>query len=472
MAENKKIGLWILTALVIGNMVGSGIFMLPRTLAEAASPLGVLLGWGLTGLGVLLVAFVFGSLAVRKPELTGGPQIYAKELFTKDSKTSIISGFMSSWGYWIGNVAGNTAIITTFASYLSTFSPILNSTKVIFKMGSFTLYLGNLFIFIVCSLLLWGLHFIILKGMDGAGKLNFVATAAKVIGFILFIVIALFAFEKSNLLPMNAPRFDGAGNSIPLLGQMNNAAVTTLWAFVGVESAVVFAGRAKNKNDIKKATIIGLLLALGLYVGITLLVMGVLPQDQLIHSEKPLVDAFEVTLGPVGAYLLSGLGLISLLGSTIGWILLSAEVPYQAAKQKLFLPSFSKANQKGVPTFSLYISNTLTQVFIFSTISNSISSAFAFVIYIATLSFLVPYLISTAYQLKIVITGETYTLTKERWIDGGIAVLATIYSAWVIFAGTSDLKTFLFGVALLVSGLFFYPLLRENSNSEAKQNIA
>lgn len=91
MAENKKIGLWILTALVIGNMVGSGIFMLPRTLAEAASPLGVLLGWGLTGLGVLLVAFVFGSLAVRKPELTGGPQIYAKELFTKDSKTSIIS---------------------------------------------------------------------------------------------------------------------------------------------------------------------------------------------------------------------------------------------------------------------------------------------------------------------------------------------------------------------------------------------
>lgn len=159
---------------------------------------------------------------------------------------------MSSWGYWIGNVAGNTAIITTFASYLSTFFPILNSTKVIFKMGSFTLYLGNLFIFIVCSLLLWGLHFIILKGMDGAGKLNFVATAAKVIGFILFIVIALFAFEKSNLLPMNAPRFDGAGNSIPLLGQMNNAAVTTLWAFVGVESAVVFAGRAKNKNDIKK----------------------------------------------------------------------------------------------------------------------------------------------------------------------------------------------------------------------------
>lgn len=200
--------------------------------------------------------------------------------------------------------------------------------------------------------------------------------------------------------------------------------------------------------------------------------MGVLPQDQLIHSEKPLVDAIEVTLGPVGAYLLSGLGLISLLGSTIGWILLSAEVPYQAAKQKLFLPSFSKANQKGVPTFSLYISNTLTQVFIFSTISNSISSAFAFVIYIATLSFLVPYLISTAYQLKIVITGETYTLTKERWIDEGIAVLATIYSAWVIFAGTSDLKTFLFGVALLVSGLFFYPLLREKSNSEAKQNIA
>lgn len=457
-----KIGFWILTALVIGNMVGSGIFMLPRSLAEAASPAGVLLGWGLTGLGVLMVALVFGNLAIRKPDLTGGPQIYAKELFKKDSTTAILSGFMSSWGYWIGNFAGNVAIITTFASYLSTFFPIINSQIKVFQIGSFTLQLGNLITFLICSILLWGMHLIVLRGIEDAGGINFITTAAKVIGFFLFIVIALFAFQKSNLIPFQALRYDEAGNTINLLGQVKNAAVSTLWAFIGIESAIVFAGRAKKKQDVKKATILGLIIALSIYIGISILVMGVLPQEQLIQSEKPLVDAIEHILGPIGGYFLAGLGLISLLGSTLGWVLLSAEVPYQAAKQGLFIPAFLKENEKGIPTFSLILSNGLAQIFIFSTISSSIANAFDFVIYIATLAYLVPYLISSLYQLKLTITGETYLGTSERWMDGVIASLATLYSFWVIIAGTSDIKTFLLGVALLASGIFFYPLLRKH----------
>ncbi|WP_449622613.1 amino acid permease [Robertmurraya sp. Marseille-Q9965] len=465
MAENK-LGFWVLTALVVGNMVGSGIFMLPRVLAEAASPAGVLLGWGLTGFGVLMVALVFGNLAIRKPELNGGPQIYAKELFKKDSNVSILSGFMSSWGYWIGNFAGNVAIITTFTSYLSTFFPIINSDATVTQIGNFTLQIGNLITFIVCTVLLWGMHFIILKGIEGAGILNFIATFAKVIGFFIFIVIALFAFQKSYLLPFDAPRYDDAGNTINLLGQINNAAVSTLWAFIGVESAIVFAGRAKKQQDVKKATILGLIIALAIYIGISILVMGILPQDQLIQSEKPLVDAIETILGPVGAYLIAGLGLISLLGSTLGWILLSAEVPYQAAKQGLFMPAFLKENKKRMPIFSLILSNGLAQIFIFSTISSSIASAFDFVIYIATLAYLVPYLISSLYQLKLVTTGETYLTGKSRVPDGIIALLATIYSIWVIYTGTSDLKTFLLGVALLASGIFFYPLVRNYRNRE------
>ncbi|TKC18371.1 amino acid permease [Robertmurraya kyonggiensis] len=459
MAENK-LGFWVLTALVVGNMVGSGIFMLPRVLAESASPAGVLLGWGLTGFGVLMVALVFGNLAIRKPELNGGPQIYAKELFKKDSNVSILSGFMSSWGYWIGNFAGNVAIITTFTSYLSTFFPIINSDATVTQIGNFTLQLGNLVTFIICTVLLWGMHFIILKGIEGAGTLNFIATFAKVIGFFIFIVIALFAFQKSYLLPFDAPRYDDAGNTVGLLGQINNAAVSTLWAFIGVESAIVFAGRARKQQDVKKATILGLIIALAIYIGISVLVMGILPQEQLIQSEKPLVDAIESILGPVGAYLIAGLGLISLLGSTLGWILLSAEVPYQAAKQGLFMPAFLKENKKGMPIFSLILSNGLAQIFIFSTISSSIASAFDFVIYIATLAYLVPYLISSLYQLKLVTTGETYLTGKSRVPDGIIATLATIYSIWVIYTGTSDFKTFLLGVALLASGIFFYPLVR------------
>ncbi|GKU83129.1 amino acid permease [Niallia sp. NCCP-28] len=473
MNTTGKLGLGILTSLVIGNMVGSGIFMLPRSLSEVASPAGVIAAWLLTGLGVLVTALVFGNLAKRKPELSGGPQIYAKELFKPGSKKSLLSGFMSTWGYWIGNLAGNIAIITTFAGYLSTFFPILTSQSVLFTIGTFDLKVGNALTFSVCTILLWGTNFIILRGIESAGKLNFMATAAKVVGFLLFIVVALFAFQKSNILPFTAPRFDAAGNSVSLFGQINSAAITTLWAFIGVESAVVFSSRAKKQSYIKTATVLGLLIALAIYIGISTLVMGVLSQDALISSQKPLIDAMESILGPVGGKVLAAVGLISLFGSTIGWVMLSSEVPYQAAKQGIFIPAFLKENKKGIPTFSLMVTNILGQLFIFSTISNSISQAFDFVIYIATLSYLIPYLISSFFQLKLTITGETYKTKKERITDGIIGGLATIYSIWVIIAGTSDIKTFTFGVILIASGIIFYNQLhKQPKNVSANKKSA
>ncbi|URN93989.1 MAG: amino acid permease [Candidatus Pristimantibacillus lignocellulolyticus] len=465
-----KLGFWILTALVVGNMVGSGIFMLPRSLSEAASPAGVILAWSATGLGVLTLALVFGSLAVRKPELSGGPQIYAKELFREGSHGSLIAGFMSTWGYWLGNIAGFVAVITTFASYLSTFFPVLTSNNVWLTLGSFTLKAGNALTFLVCSILLWGTHAICLKGMNSAGRLNLIATVTKVIGFTLFIVIALFAFQQSNIGPFLAPRTNDSGNTISLLSQVNAAAIATLWAFIGVESAMVFAARAHRKQDIRRATITGLLISFVLYVGISILTMGLLTQDQLMASQNPLVDGISTVLGPIGGKLLAGLGLISLLGSTIGWVLLSAEVPFQAARMGVFLKFFSKENSKGMPTVSLWISTALGQILLLSTISGSISAAFDFIIYIATLAYLVPYLIASLYHLKLTWTGETYSLQKERVTEGIIAGMATIYSLWVIVAGTADLKTFLLGLALIVSGILFYPFLLQYHKVQTKQS--
>lgn len=465
-----KLGFWILTALVVGNMVGSGIFMLPRSLSEAASPAGVILAWLATGLGVLMLALVFGSLAVRKPELSGGPQIYAKELFREGSHGSRLAGFMSTWGYWVGNIAGFVAVITTFASYLSTFFPVLTSDKVWVDTGIFTLKAGNVLTFIVCSLLLWGTHAICMKGMNGAGRLNFIATATKVVGFALFIIIALFAFQKSNIGPFLAPRTNDSGETLSLLSQVNAAAVGTLWAFIGVESAMVFAARARRKQDIRRATIAGLLISIVLYVGISILTMGLLTQDQLMASQNPLVDGITAVIGPIGGKLLAALGLISLLGSTIGWVLLSAEVPFQAAKLGVFLPSFSKENGKGMPKTSLWISNAVGQVLLLSTISGSISAAFDFIIYIATLAYLVPYLIASLYHIKLIWTGETFSARKERVTEGIIAGLAALYSLWVIIAGTADLKTFLLGIVLIVSGILFYPLLFKKGKVRSTSN--
>lgn len=467
--NKHQLGFWILTALVVGNMVGSGIFLLPRSLSEAASPAGVILAWSVTGLGVLMLALVFGSLTMRKPELSGGPQIYAKELFREGSHGSLLAGFMSTWGYWVGNIAGFVAVITTFASYLSTFFPVLTSGKVWAAFGGFTLKAGNTLTFLVCSLLLWGTHVICLKGMKGAGRLNFIATATKVVGFALFIVIALFAFQRSNIGPFLAPRTGADGETVGLLSQINAAAVATLWAFIGVESAMVFAARARRKQDIRRATIAGLLISLVLYIGISVLTMGLLTQPQLIASQNPLIDGISVVLGPVGGKLLAGLGLVSLLGSTIGWVLLSAEVPFQAAKLGVFMPSFSKENGKGMPRVSLWVSNVLGQILLLSTISSSISAAFDFIIYIATLAYLVPYLIASLYHLKLTWTGETYSLQRERVTEGIIAGLAAIYSLWVIVAGSADLKTFLLGLALIVSGILFYPFLLQRQKIKSRK---
>ena len=457
--SNNKVGFWILTALVVGNMVGSGIFMLPRSLAEVSSPAGSVLAWAITGFGVLMLALVFGNLALRKPELNGGPQIYAKELFPNSPVLSVLSGFMSSWGYWVGNVAGFVAVITTFSSYLSTFIPAMKSSAVWFSIGTLDIKTGNALNFIVCSLLLWATHALALRGIEGAGKMNLIATATKVIGFMLFIIIALFAFQEANIGPFAAPHVTEDGQTMGLLSQVNSAAVVTLWAFIGVESAMVFAARARRKQDVRRATIVGLLMALVLYVGISILTMGLLPGEKLIHSQNPLVDAMTAVLGPIGGYLLAALGLVSLIGSTIGWVLLSAEVPYEAAKQGVFLRPFRSVNSKGMPKLSLWISNALGQLLIFSTISGSISQAFDFIIAIATLAYLVPYLISALYQLRLVITGDGYRAGERRYGDGLIAVLATIYSVWVIYAGTADWRTFWFGVLMIASGIVFYPLL-------------
>jgi arginine:ornithine antiporter/lysine permease len=163
-----------------------------------------------------------------------------------------------------------------------------------------------------------------------------------------------------------------------------------------------------------------------------------------------------------------------LLGSTIGWVMLSAEVPYQAAKQGMFLPVFLKESKKGLPSFSLIVTNALGQLFIFSTVSKSISQAFDFVIVIATLSYLVPYLISSVYQVKLVVTGETYKSSRSRIVDGIIGLLSTVYSVWVIVAGTADMKTFTFGVIMLASGILFYkPMLKNRKKlNEEKQKKA
>lgn len=187
--------------------------------------------------------------------------------------------------------------------------------------------------------------------------------------------------------------------------------------------------------------------------------MGAISQDDLKVSQKPLVDALQAVVGSNGTYLMAALAVISLLGSTIGWIVVASEVPYQAAKLDLFPTYFAKANKNGTPVRSMTITNIMTQIFLFSTISGTILEAYKFSMIVATLAYLIPYLVSTLYQLKLVVTGETYDFMKgSRSRDGIITILALVYSVWVIKTGTADMDTFKLGIALYVLGIVLYPL--------------
>ncbi|MFD0048986.1 amino acid permease [Actinomycetes bacterium NPDC127524] len=465
--QNKKWGMWVLATFVIGNMVGGGVFMLPSNLAQQSSSMGSSIAWGITGIGVFLIALVFGNLAIRKPELKAGPQSYAQAMFSSSPRAGRAAGYSMAWGYWAANWAATASVIISFAGYLSAFFPIMQSTKPLFYLGSSTIELGKFITFMVCTVMLWGIQAILAKNFNSAGTMNLTTTIAKVLGFALFIIVTVFIFDAANL--GNGKAFiDTKGNVLSLGSQVNHAAISTLWAFIGIESAVMLSNRAKSQHDVKKATIIGLIVSLVIYVGITLLTMGAMPHDQLSHSEKPLVDALEAAMGHQGATVMAILALISLLGSTIGWIVVSSEVPYQAAKDQLFPAFFAKTNKNGSPIRSLTLTNIMTQVFLFTTISSTIGIAYNFVIVVATLAYLIPYLVSAIYQLKLVITGETYeTIKGSRKLDGLITVLALIYSLWVIKSGTANLETFRLGIGLFVFGLILYPVLMRKPKTKA-----
>ncbi|WP_342540437.1 amino acid permease [Heyndrickxia sp. FSL K6-6286] len=468
--NNNKWGLWILTTFVVGNMVGGGIFMLPANLAQVSSPLGSTIAWVATGLGVFMIALVFGNLAIRKPNLKAGPQSYAQNLFSSP-KAGKVAGYSMAWGYWAANWAATASVIISFAGYLTTFFPIMQSKKVLFSLGSFELEYGKTITFIICSIMLWGIQWILSKSFNSAGKMNLMATITKVIGFALFIIFTLFIFDKANL--GSAKEFvDASGKSFSLGGQVNAAAIATLWAFIGIESAVMLSNRAKSQRDVKTATILGLVISLVIYIGITLLTMGALSQEALRESQKPLVDALGEVIGSNGTYIMAVLALISLFGSTVGWIVVSSEVPYQAAKNGLFPAVFAKTNKTGSPKNSLTITNVMTQIFLFSTISGTVTQAYNFAIVVATLAYLNPYLVSAIYQMKLVITGETYdVVTGSRLKDGIITVLAFVYSIWVIKTGTADMKTFLLGIGLFVIGLILYPMIMRNSHPKEEEPV-
>lgn len=269
MASQEKIGLTALTALVFSSMVGAGIFSLPQNMAEVAGADAIITGWVITGVGILFLAGCFLHLSRLKPELDGGIYTYARQGFGDTA------GFLSAWGYWLCATIGVVGYLVVAFAALGAF--VDTPDHVVFGDGN------TVMAFIGESVVLWAVHFLILRGIKQAALINLLATLAKSLPLIVFIVLAYWYFD------MDTFNIDRAGHSLqtPFIDQVRNTMLITLWVFTGIEGAIVLSERAKRRADIGTATYVGVIAALILYVAITLLSLGIMQRAEIAQMSNP-----------------------------------------------------------------------------------------------------------------------------------------------------------------------------------------
>ncbi|HCT06921.1 arginine-ornithine antiporter [Pseudomonas sp. BIGb0164] len=423
-----KLRLGALVALVVGSMIGGGIFSLPQNMAASADVGAVLIGWVITAIGMLTLAFVFQTLANRKPDLDGGVYAYAKAGFGD------YMGFSSAWGYWISAWLGNVGYFVLLFSTLGYFFPIFGE--------------GNTPAAVIgASVLLWAVHFLVLRGIKEAAFINLVTTVAKVVPLVLFVLIALFAFKldifTADIWGVKNPDLGSVMN------QVRNMMLVTVWVFIGIEGASIFSSRAEKRSDVGKATVIGFITVLLFLMLVNVLSLGIMTQPELAKLQNPSMAAvLEHVVGHWGAVLISVGLIISLLGALLSWVLLCAEIMFAAAKDHTMPAFLRKENANHVPVNALWLTNAMVQLFLVITLFSA--STYLSLIYLATSMILVPYLWSAAYALLLAVRGETYeTALAERKKDLFIGAIALVYAIWLLYAGGTKY--------LLLSALLYAP---------------
>ena len=439
---SRTLHLGSLTGLVIGSMIGSGVFSLPQNMAAGAGPLAIVVGWAITAVGMLGLAFVYQGLATRKPALDAGPYAYAKAGFGP------FIGFNSAWGYWLSAWLGNVSYAVVMFSALSYFLPSFgegNSWQAVFG----------------ASLVLWAIHALVLSGIRQAAFVNLVTTIAKVAPIVVFIGAASVAF-RLDIFNLD---FTGSVNTSlgSLFAQTKSTMLVTLWVFIGIEGASVVSARAERRQDIGRATVTGFLTCLAVYALVSLLSLGVMAQPDLAALKNPsMAGVLEHIVGPWGAILINIALVVSVLGAFLSWTIFAAEIPQAAARDGTMPKLFARENANGAPATSLWITNGLVQVFLLVTLYAN--STYQALFYIASTAILVPYVFSGAYLVKLAASGESYRANEGRGRDLVFGLIATIYGAWLVYAAG---PSYLFMCAMLYApGIFFYALARRESGKK------
>ena len=419
----KKIGLWTTTSLVVGSMIGAGVFLMPAAMASFGS-VG-LLGWIFSAIGSFFLAKIFANLSKLLPQGTGGPYAFSQ------SGLGDFAGFLVAWGYYISNACGNSAIVISFVSALSTFFPILGTNPVLAVLTGLAA--------------VWLLTYINNLGVVTGGRVQLITTILKLVPLVLVAVGGLFFIKVKYFLPFNS-----SGGTI--LGAISTTAAMTMFSYLGIECATIPAGSVANpEKTIGRATILGLLIAAIVYILGSVSVMGIIPANTLAHSLTPYADAAVIIYGNSARYWVSAGVAISALGALNGWILVQGQVLYATAKDKLFPPIFGKLNKNGAPYFGIFINGVLISLFISMNYSKGLVDQFKALLLVGVLTTLVPFLFSVA-AYPIIRARQNY---KTGWAAAIVlAILAFGYIVWMII-GTGQEAVY-YGFVLLTLGVPFY----------------
>lgn len=423
--QKKALGLTACTALVVGNMVGSGIFMLPAALA-AIGPIS-LFAWLITATGAIVLAILFGRLATLVQK-TGGPYAYTEQAYGP------FAGFLIAWGYWTSLWIGNAAVAVALAGYVGFLIPEVQASTPL----SLLIALGSL----------WLLTWVNILGVQEASLVQLVTTVLKLLPLILIGTLGFFWINPDYYTPLNV-----SGHSH--FSAISAAAALTLWAYLGLESATVPSGEVvAPEKTIPRATIIGVLIASAVYFSVTAVAMGVLPSAALKVSNAPLADV-AVSMWGAGWALVIALGaIISGLGTLNGYTLLLGRVPYGAAQDRIFPAVFGRLSRFGTPATALICSNIFASILIVLNFSQHLMDAFNSIILLAIAASLLPYSLCSLAELLIRIKGrqsiQGATLLKVCVLGG----LGFLYSGWALWGVGAEI--FLQGMFLFGAGIPLY----------------
>ncbi|MFF5706010.1 amino acid permease [Streptomyces sp. NPDC012794] len=427
--HTRRFGLPVAVCLVMGNIIGGGIFLLPASVA----PFGTvsLLAFGILTVGAIALALVFGRLAERHPR-TGGPYVYVRAAFGD------FAGFLAAYSYWITAWVSNAALAVASVGYLAVLFPAVGEHRWSMCLAALAVQ--------------WLPALANLAGTRYVGAVQVVSTVLKLVPLLLVAVGGLFFFDPANLGP-----FQAAGQST--VGAVSASAAILLFSYIGVESAAVSAGEVRDPaRNVGRATVLGTVGAAVVYLLGTLSVFGLVAHEKLVSSQAPFTDAVNAVFGGTwGGTLIAGAAVVSMVGALNGWTLLSAQTPYAAAKDGLFPKVFEK-KQRGVPVVGVLVTVVLASCLTVYNYTAGSARVFEILVLVTTFTATVPYLLSTAAQLYFLASGQSERVRRGQLVrDAVLAGVAFAFSMWLV-AGSGYAAVYQ-GVLFLFAGVLVYALM-------------